>query len=134
MLIHKNGTTLDVTKGAFDALFANQGWAIEEKLGEAEKVAKNTNFMSPQPNTPQETSEEEESSVNPFFKHLMGENEETEEEDPEDLEDEEAEILLEEMTNKELLEYAKEHEIDLSGITKRQERINAIKEAMSEEE
>ena len=132
MLIHKNGTTLDVTKGAFDALFANQGWAIREKLDEAEKVAKNTNFMSPQPNSSQETSEE--SSVNPFFKHLMGENEETEEEDPENLEDEEAEILLEEMTNKELLEYAKEHEIDLSGITKRQERINAIKEAMSEDE
>lgn len=130
MLIHKNGTTLDVTKGAFDALFANQGWAIGEKLGEAEKVAKNTNFMSPQPNSSQEASEEE-SSVNPFFKHLMGENEETE---GENLEDEEAEILLEEMTNKELLEYAKEHEIDLSGITKRQERINAIKEAMSEDE
>lgn len=130
MLIHKNGTTLDVTKGAFDALFANQGWAIGEKLGEAEKVTKNTNFMSPQPNSSQGASEEE-SSVNPFFKHLMGENEETEEEDPED---EEAEILLEEMTNKELLEYAKEHEIDLSGITKRQERINAIKEAMSEDE
>lgn len=132
MLIHKNGTTLDVTKGAFDALFANQGWAIGEKLGEAEKVAKNTNFMSPQPNSSQEASEEE-SSVNPFFKHLMGESEETEEEDPENLEDEEAEILLEEMTNKELLEYAKEHEIDLSGITKRQERINAIKSAMSED-
>lgn len=129
MLIHKNGTTLDVTKGAFDALFANQGWATGEKLGEAEKVDKNTNFMSPQPNSSQETSEE--SSVNPFFKHLMGENEETE---GENLEDEEAEILLEEMTNKELLEYAKEHEIDLSGITKRQERINAIKEAMSEDE
>ena len=132
MLIHKNGTTLDVTKGAFDALFANQGWAIGEKLGEAEKVDKNTNFMSPQPNSSQDTSEE--SSVNPFFKHLMGENEETEGENLEDLEDEEAEILLEEMTNKELLEYAKEHEIDLSGITKRQERINAIKEVMSEEE
>lgn len=133
MLIHKNGTTLDVTKGAFDALFANQGWAIGENLGEAEKVAKNTNFMSPQPNSSQEASEEE-SSVNPFFKHLMGENEETEDEAPENLEDEEAEILLEEMTNKELLEYAKEHEIDLSGITKRQERINAIKEAISEDE
>ena len=132
MLIHKNGTTLDVTKGAFDALFANQGWAIGEKLGEAEKVDKNTNFMSPQPNSSQDTSEE--SSVNPFFKHLMGENEETEGENLEDLEDEEAEILLEEMTNKELLEYAKEHEIDLSGITKRQERINAIKSAMSEDE
>lgn len=130
MLIHKNGTTLDVTKGAFDALFANQGWAIGENLGEAEKVDKNTNFMSPQPNSSQEASEEE-SSVNPFFKHLMGENEETE---GENLEDEEAEILLEEMTNKELLEYAKEHEIDLSGVTKRQERINAIKEAMSEDE
>ena len=129
MLIHKNGTTLDVTKGAFDALFANQGWAIGEKLDEAEKVDKNTNFMSPQPNSSQETSEE--SSVNPFFKHPMGENEETE---GENLEDEEAEILLEEMTNKELLEYAKEHEIDLSGITKRQERINAIKSAMSEDE
>lgn len=130
MLIHKNGTTLDVTKGAFDALFANQGWTIGEKLGEAEKVDKNTNFMSPQPNSSQEASEEE-SSVNPFFKHLMGENEE---EEVEDLEDGEAEILLEEMTNKELLEYAKEHEIDLSGITKRQERINAIKSAMSEDE
>lgn len=130
MLIHKNGTTLDVTKGAFDALFANQGWAIGENLGEAEKVDKNTNFMSPQPNSSQEASEEE-SSVNPFFKHLMGENEETE---GENLEDEEAEILLEEMTNKELLAYAEEHEIDLSGITKRQERINAIKEAMSEDE
>lgn len=130
MLIHKNGTTLDVTKGAFDALFANQGWAIGENPGEAEKVDKNTNFMSPQPNSSQEASEEE-SSVNPFFKHLMGENEETE---GENLEDEEAEILLEEMTNKELLEYAKEHEIDLSGITKRQERINAIKEAISEDE
>ena len=129
MLIHKNGTTLDVTKGAFDALFANQGWAIGEKLGEAEKVDKNTNFMSPQPNSSQEASEE--SSVNPFFKHLMGENEG---EEVENLEDEEAEILLEEMTNKELLAYAEEHEIDLSGITKRQERINAIKEAMSEDE
>ena len=129
MLIHKNGTTLDVTKGAFDALFANQGWAIGEKLGEAEKVDKNTNFMSPQPNSSQEASEE--SSVTPFFKHLMGENEG---EEVENLEDEEAEILLEEMTNKELLEYAKEHEIDLSGITKRQERINAIKSAMSEDE
>ena len=130
MLIHKNGTTLDVTKGAFDALFANQGWTIGEKLDEAEKVAKNTNFMSPQPNSSQEASEEE-SSVNPFFKHLMGENEG---EEVENLEDEETEILLEEMTNKELLEYAEEHEIDLSGLTKRQERINAIKEAMSEDE
>lgn len=129
MLIHKNGTTLDVTKGAFDALFANQGWAIGENLGEAEKVDKNINFMSPQPNSSQEASEE--SSVNPFFKHLMGENEG---EEVENLEEEEAEILLEEMTNKELLAYAEEHEIDLSGITKRQERINAIKEAMSEDE
>lgn len=125
MLIKKNGTVLDVTKGAFKALFKDQGWAkvknSEVDSEHKETTQKPTNFMSPQPEKDDIKSEDEGKISNHPFQQLMDNQKEEN-----DNEDDEVETPLTEMTVKQLVEYADENDYDLGDATKKADIIQAI--------
>lgn len=132
MLIKKNGTVLDVTKGAFKALFKDQGWtkvkSSEVDSEHKETTQKSTNFMSPQPEKDDVKSENEGKISNHPFQQLMdnfNKQEENQEEEDDD-EDDEVETPLTEMTVKQLVEYADENGYDLGDATKKADIIQAI--------
>ena len=132
MLIKKNGTVLNVTKGAFKALFKDQGWtkvkSSEVDSGNKETTQKSTNFMSPQPEKDDIKSEDEEKTLNHPFQQLM-ENFNKPEENQEENDDDEVETPLTEMTVKQLeeyVEYADENGYDLGDATKKADIIQAI--------
>lgn len=132
MLIKKNGTVLDVTKGAFKALFKDQGWtkvkSSEVDSEHKETTQKSTDFMSPQPEKDDIKSEDEEKTSNHPFQQLMdnfNKQEENQEEEDDD-EDDEVETPLTEMTVKQLVEYADENGYDLGDATKKADIIQAI--------
>lgn len=128
MLIKKNGTVLDVTKGAFKALFKDQGWTkvknSEVDSENKEITQKPTNFMSPQPEKDDVKSENEEKISNHPFQQLM-DNFNKQEKNQEE-EDDEVETPLTEMTVKQLVEYADENGYDLGDATKKADIIQAI--------
>lgn len=131
MLIKKNGTVLDVTKGAFKALFKDQGWtkakSSEVDSENKETTQKPTNFMSPQPEKDDVKSENEEKTLNHPFQQLMenfNKPEENQEENDDDEDD--VEIPLTEMTVKQLVEYADEKGYDIGDATKKADIIQAI--------
>lgn len=129
MLIKKNGTVLDVTKGAFKALFEDQGWtkvkSSEVDSGDKEITQKPTNFMSPQPEKDSVKSENEEKTLNYPFQQLM-DNLNKQEENQEENDDDEVETPLTEMTVKQLVEYADEKGYDIGDATKKADIIQAI--------
>lgn len=124
MKIRKNGTVLDVTKGAYDALFADMGYT-PEKSGKGTRNRANkqngTTFMSAQPEEPKEPEKPTPEDV-PFGNMINQEDED----------DDDYEVVLSEMTVKELIEYADENDIDLDGATRKDDIISAIEEAMEE--
>lgn len=129
MLIKKNGTVLDVTKGAFKALFKDQGWtkvkSSEVDSEDKETTQKSTNFMSPQPEKDDMKSEGEEKISNHPFQQLM-DNLNKQEENQEENDDDEVETPLTEMTVKQLVEYADEKGYDIGDATKKADIIQAI--------
>lgn len=129
MLIKKNGTVLDVTKGAFKALFKDQGWtkvkSSEVDSEDKETTQKSTNFMSPQPEKDNIKSEDEEKISNHPFQQLM-DNLNKQEENQEENDDDEVETPLTEMTVKQLVEYADEKGYDIGEATKKADIIQAI--------
>ena len=129
MLIKKNGTVLDVTKGAFKALFQDQGWAkvksSEVDSEHKETTQKSTNFMSPQPEKDDVNSEDEGKASNHPFQQLM-DNLNKQEENQEENDDDEVETPLTEMTVKQLVEYADEKGYDIGDATKKADIIQAI--------
>lgn len=129
MLIKKNGTVLDVTKGAFKALFKDQGWtkvkSSEVDSEDKETTQKSTNFMSPQPEKEDVKSENEEKTSNHPFQQLM-DNFNKQEENQEENDDDEVETPLTEMTVKQLVEYADEKGYDIGDATKKADIIQAI--------
>ena len=130
MLIKKNGTVLDVTKGAFKALFKDQGWtkvkSSEVDSEDKETTQKSTNFMSPQPEKDDVKSENEEKTSNHPFQQLMDNFNKQEENQEDDDEDDEVETPLTEMTVKQLVEYADEKGYDIGDATKKADIIQAI--------
>lgn len=132
MLIQKNGMTLNVSRGAYLSLFEQQGWKPVKGTKSNKKSSEQTNFMSPQPDKPEEVEQDQKEKIDASeipFGNMMG-NEEPEEGNEEVIEnDEDYEIVLEELTVKELVEYAEEHNIDLDGVTGKANIIKAIKEA-----
>lgn len=130
MLIKKNGTVLDVTKGAFKALFQDQGWtkvkSSEVDSEDKETTQKSTNFMSPQPEKDDMKSEGEEKTSNHPFQKLMDNLNKQEENQEENDDDDEVETPLTEMTVKQLVEYADEKGYDIGDATKKANIIQAI--------
>lgn len=117
MLIKRNGTVLSVTKGAFNALFKDKGW--EPASGHnADKG--NANFMSPQPKTKVHTDTEPARDM-PFSNMYK--------------EDTAYTVLhtYEDMTVRQLVEFAEENEIDLDGKTKKSDIIRIIKRTLGED-
>lgn len=129
MLIKKNGTVLDVTKGAFKALFKDQGWtkvkSSEIDSEDKKTTQKSTNFMSPQPEKDDIKSEDEEKISNHPFQQLM-DNLNKQEKNQEEDDDDEVETPLTEMTVKQLVEYADEKGYDIGDATKKADIIQAI--------
>lgn len=117
MLIKKNGEVMDVTKGAFRELFKDAGW----KQTKDKPTQKKSSNMTPKP---KEGKKPEQVEI-PFANVL---NEEPEEEIEEDYK-----LVLEDMTVKELIEYAAENDIDLEGKTRKDDIIAAIEEELEEE-
>ena len=134
MLITKNGTTLNVTKGAFNALFKHQGW---KKANKKDNSHKEVTYMNPKPN------KEKKANNDIPFGNLMSqdENEEkklaqgqvqgTVDDDEEDDDDDDFTVILEDMNVKQLIEYADEKDIDL-GDAKRKDDIIAVIKAAEE--
>lgn len=121
MYIEKNGTILNVSKGAYFALFEKDGWKVVKDINKTKKHAKNSDFMSPQPHE-KEKSEPKNAFEEMPFGNMFQSNDETSIEDDEDYE-----VVLEDMTNKELKAYAMEKGIDLDGATKKEDIIGVIR-------
>lgn len=128
MLITKDGVTLNVSKGAFIASFQTQGWVKGE--GTEMKVANNPTQMSPKPTKVHKKTKESEAPFQELFEDakiddlsqmdsandkLIGNDEKTAETE-EILPDNAVEIPISEMTVNELIDFADEHDIDISGI------------------
>lgn len=118
MLIRKDGTTLNVTRGAYLSLFANQGWEPTNEPIEGTKASKNDDFMSPKPRRKAPTHKKVSSDI-PFSNIV--------EEEAEDYD-----LVLEDMTVKELVEYADEKGVDIEGLSKKADLIKAIKKELGE--
>lgn len=130
MYIEKNGTILNVSKGAYIALFEKDGWKKAKDPTHAEKHAHSGSFMAPQPSEKAEKSEkkaEPETDEVPFGNLFQG-SDETSVSDP----DEDYEVVLEDMTVKELKAYAEEKDIDLDGATKKEDIIGIIRAELEE--
>lgn len=127
MYIEKNGTILNVSKGAYIALFEKDGWKKVKDPDRVEKHAQNGNFMSPQPIKKDEEVTETKVEEVPFGNLFQG-SDEASVSDP----DEDYEVVLEDMTVKELKAYAEEKDIDLDGATKKEDIIGMIRAELEE--
>lgn len=109
MRIKKNGTVLNVTKGAFKALFAPMGYVSleDEEIIVDEHMA------------------ERQEKLDVPFGNILN-NEPPYDEGEKD--DSEYEVVLEDMTMAELVEYSAEQDIDIEGLRKKQDIINRIRE------
>lgn len=112
MKIKKDGTVLNVSKGAFTALFAPMGYVdfYEDEEAVANKPIKHQGQLA--------------SEDIPFGNILNNEPVY----DNDEQEDDDYEVVLEDMTVSELVEYAAEQDIDIEGLRKKQDIINRIRE------
>lgn len=127
MYIERNGTILNVSKGAFFALFEKDGWQIVKDTNKAIKTPQNNDFMSPQPSEEVSTPVADEV---PFANVFQSDEDATIEDEAEDTED--YEIVLEDMTVKELKAFAAEKDIDLDGANKKEDIIGVIRAELEE--
>lgn len=118
--ITKGKLVVKVTKGAYNSLYKNEGWKLTSNV-KPEKKAKE----KPEKKKKQKPKKSE------VKKEVVEEVEELDEvETP--TEDLEAVTPLSEMTVEEMKAFAKEHDIDLSGVSKAAD-IRGIIEAETEE-
>lgn len=127
MLITKDGITLNVSKGAFDASFRTQGWVKGE--GTHEEVKNTPIQMAPQPVKESKPVEESDLSLdkaedakNDDLSHEgesvnnLVSDEEKDAENSEKVDENAIETPISEMTVNELIDFADEHNIDISGL------------------
>lgn len=116
MKITKHGEILNVSKGAFKASFEKDGWT------EVDKGSENTE-------KPVEIVEKEAYMSEVPFAQI---GQPAEEEDFENEEEEEMEVPISEMTVTELVEFAEDHDIDISGIKGKENIKQAILASLEE--
>lgn len=112
--ITKNGKTLDVTKGAFENTFKDQGWVIANGISDNGVEAEMSSTF--QDNEPEAETEDD----IPVDDVDESEDETSDEEwddveDVEDVEDDEVEKPISEMSKSELVQKAESLGIDLGG-------------------
>ncbi len=112
MLIKKGKTILNVSKGAYLASFKAQGWA----KAESGQTPKKERAMMSQP----EPASGDVVPVEVPFGNMM-------QQEPEPVM---YNVVYEEMTVKQLLEFAEEYQIDLRGATKKSDIVHTIRKAM----
>ena len=117
MLIKKGKVILNVTKGAFNALFKAGGWAMADDASDETELHNGTVFMSAG------VAAEE-----PVGAH-EGVLSSVQQDQTEQQEDEDYEIPFSEMKMDELINYAAERNIELGSITKKADIIAVIKAA-----
>ncbi len=122
MKIKKNGNVIDVTKGAFESLFRGYGW---KETGDVERSnnKNGVNFMNP--HSTNDVRQEMAPDELPFG-NIMNENV-TEQSVNENFGS--YEIVYEDMTIKQLKEYADEKSIPLDGVTAKADIISVIRNA-----
>ena len=123
MLIKKGKVILNVTKGAFDALFKVDGWEMTDGAIDVAELHNGTIFMSA--GVPAEQTAEAHKEIPSSVPE--------EQIELQDGEDADYEIPLSEMKVDELAAYAAERSIELKGATKKADIIKEIKAAMEEE-
>lgn len=120
MKITKHGEILNVSKGAFKASFEKDGWTeLGKESSDVETHAKN-NESAP------------DMSEVPFAQINQSAEEEPEDIEEEFEEEEELETPISEMTVTELVEFAEEHDIDISGIKGKENIKQAILASLEE--
>lgn len=128
MLIIKNGVTLNVTKGAYKASFADLGWVKADEQVNIQHKGLNT--LCGQNRAEESEPKKEEVVMNtedmPFGNMLNPEVEEYED-------DEEVSVPLTEMTVDELKEFAEDNGISLGKVTKKADIIRVITEQLQED-
>lgn len=117
--------TMEVSKGAFKALFEPYGWKLEgEKIG-------SLSVESSLSDTLPESKEKDDESNN--LPPLNGKDDE-EEDDEDDDEEEDIETPFSEMTVRELQQYARKHDIDVSQAKSKKDLKDIILESLQEDE
>lgn len=117
--------TMEVSKGAFKALFEPYGWKLEgEKIG-------GLSVESSSPDTLSEDEEKDDERNN--LPPLSSKDDEGEEEE-DDEEEEDVEIPFSEMTVRDLQRYAREHDIDVSQAKSKKDLKDIILESLQEDE
>lgn len=122
MLIKKGKVILNVTKGAFNALFKADGWAMADQSSDETELHNGTVFMPA--GVPAEQTAESHEEIPPLVPE--------EQIEPQDDEEADYEIPLSEMKMDELINYAAERNIELGSITKKADIIAVIKAATEE--
>lgn len=116
--------TMEVSKGAFKALFEPYGWKLEDEKIDALSVESSLSDTLP------ESKEKDDESNN--LPPLNGKDDE--EEDEEDDEEEDIETPFSEMTVRELQQYARKHDIDVSQAKSKKDLKDIILESLQEDE
>ena len=112
--------TMEVSKGAFKALFEPYGWKLEgEKIGDLSVESSSPDILS-------ESKEKDDESNN--LPSLSGKD------DEEDDEEEDIETPFSEMTVRELQQYARKHDIDVSQAKSKKDLKDIILESLQEDE
>lgn len=117
--------TMEVSKGAFKALFERYGWRLEDQNIDDLSVDNSSN------DTLSENVEKDGENEN-----LTPQGDEEDEEEDDEYEDEpedEVEIPFSEMTVRQLQDYADEHDIDVSEANNKKELRKIILESLKEE-
>lgn len=132
MLIKKGDSVLNVTKGAFTALFANMGYQPATTDEEVQRKGRGTSFMLKQ--TVSETPKKNEANETPFgWMFDSDEYSQNQYEESLDYEGQDFKVVTDEMTVKELISYSNERGIDLRGAAKKSDIIRIINAAMEVE-
>lgn len=118
--------TMEVSKGAFKALFEPYGWKLED-----EKIVDLSVENSLSDTLPENEEKDDESDSLP---PLSGKDDEEEDDEEDDEEEEDVETPFSEMTVRELQQYARKHDIDVSQAKSKKDLKDIILESLQEDE
>lgn len=120
--------TMEVSKGAFKALFERYGWKLED-----EKIVDLSVGSSSDYTLSEDEEKDDERNNLPPLSSKDDEGEEEEDDEYEDESEDEVEIPFSEMTVRQLQDYADEHDIDVSEANNKKELRKIILESLKEE-
>lgn len=124
--IQKGNMTKQVSRSLFENFFQNSGWVevgvnpTSPNVPEVQEGSKNKEIINNKANEEEVNLDQSGTSEDDEWAEVMNE------------EEEDIEKPLSEMNRDELIQYAKDHDISLAGLTKNAQFREAIKAAMNE--